>query len=83
MTQIDLRVGQYAQAMIEMGVAGWLVADRMGLPWATSATNAAAFTDPFSGTPKIEVQPGRASNGRRGMAFWAKRTWSGAHSWAA
>ncbi len=35
--------------------AGWLVAERMGLPWATSATNAAAFTDPFAGTPKIEA----------------------------
>ncbi|MEO7194682.1 MAG: nucleotide disphospho-sugar-binding domain-containing protein [Pseudonocardiaceae bacterium] len=34
--------------------AGWLVAERMGLPWATSATNTAVFTDPFSGTPKIE-----------------------------
>ncbi|MGH3865265.1 MAG: glycosyltransferase [Pseudonocardiaceae bacterium] len=35
--------------------AGWLVAERAGLPWATSATNTAVFTDPFSGTPKVEA----------------------------
>jgi MGT family glycosyltransferase len=35
--------------------AGWIVAERAGLPWATSATNAAAFTDPFSATPKVEA----------------------------
>ena len=35
--------------------AGWLVAQRAGLPWATSATNAAVFTDPFSATPKVEA----------------------------
>lgn len=35
--------------------AGWLVAERVGLPWATSATNPAVFTDPFSGMPKVEA----------------------------
>jgi hypothetical protein len=35
--------------------AGALVAQRLGLPWATSATNTAVLTDPFSGTPKIEA----------------------------
>lgn len=35
--------------------AGWLVAERTGLPWATSATNTAVFTDPFSGMPKVEA----------------------------
>ncbi|MGH8933850.1 MAG: glycosyltransferase [Egibacteraceae bacterium] len=36
-------------------LAGRLVAERTGLPWATSATNTAVFTDPLSGTPKVEA----------------------------
>ncbi len=36
-------------------LAGRLVAEQTGLPWATSATNTAVFTDPLSGTPKVEA----------------------------
>lgn len=35
--------------------AGGLVAQRSGLPWATSATTSAEFTNPLSGTPKVEA----------------------------
>jgi MGT family glycosyltransferase len=39
----------------QQAVAGGLVAERAGLPWATSATTSAEFTDPLSGMPKVEA----------------------------
>lgn len=37
----------------QQAFAGALVAERQGLPWATSATTSAEFTDPLSGLPKV------------------------------
>ncbi|MFD9390528.1 glycosyltransferase [Streptomyces sp. NPDC060000] len=37
----------------QQAFAGALVAERLGLPWATSATTTAEFTDPLSGLPKV------------------------------
>jgi MGT family glycosyltransferase len=34
-------------------LAGALVADRLGLPWATSATTSAELVDPLAGLPKV------------------------------
>ncbi|MFF1546823.1 glycosyltransferase [Streptomyces sp. NPDC058291] len=37
----------------QQAFAGALVAERLGLPWATSATTSAEFTDPLAGLPKV------------------------------
>jgi MGT family glycosyltransferase len=39
----------------QQALAGALVAERAGLPWATSATTSAELTDPLSGLPKVEA----------------------------
>jgi len=37
----------------QQALAGGLVAERLGVPWATSATTSAEFTDVFAGMPKV------------------------------
>ena len=37
----------------QQAVAGAIVAERRGLPWATSATTSAELTDPLAGMPKV------------------------------
>ncbi|MEV0481211.1 glycosyltransferase [Streptomyces sp. NPDC050508] len=37
----------------QQALAGGLVAERLGVPWATSATTSAEFTDVFAGIPKV------------------------------
>ncbi|WP_329259805.1 glycosyltransferase [Streptomyces sp. NBC_01478] len=37
----------------QQALAGGLVAERLGIPWATSATTSAEFTDVFAGMPKV------------------------------
>ncbi|WP_089299831.1 glycosyltransferase [Haloechinothrix alba] len=37
----------------QQAFAGGLVADRMGLPWVTSATTSAELTDPLAGFPQV------------------------------
>lgn len=37
----------------QQALAGSLVAERMGVPWATSATTSAEFTDVLAGMPKV------------------------------
>jgi MGT family glycosyltransferase len=37
----------------QQALAGGLVAERLGVPWATSATTSAEFTDVLSGMPKV------------------------------
>ncbi|MFF4655630.1 glycosyltransferase [Streptomyces sp. NPDC001381] len=37
----------------QQAFAGALTAERMGLPWATSATTSAELTDPLAGLPKV------------------------------
>lgn len=37
----------------QQALAGALVADRLGLPWATSATTSAELVDPLGGLPKV------------------------------
>ncbi|MEU0673603.1 glycosyltransferase [Streptomyces sp. NPDC006172] len=37
----------------QQAFAGALVAERMGVPWATSASTSAEFTDPLAGLPKV------------------------------
>ncbi|MEU1341172.1 glycosyltransferase [Streptomyces sp. NPDC005827] len=37
----------------QQAFAGALVAERLGVPWATSATTSAEFTDPLAGMPKV------------------------------
>ncbi|WP_069772678.1 glycosyltransferase [Streptomyces sp. LUP30] len=37
----------------QQAFVGALVAERLGLPWATSATTSAEFTDPLAGLPKV------------------------------
>jgi MGT family glycosyltransferase len=39
----------------QQAVAGALVADRLGLPWATSATTSAELVDPLAGVPKVQA----------------------------
>ncbi|KOV78909.1 glycosyl transferase [Streptomyces sp. NRRL WC-3618] len=49
-------VGEFAPDAIvadQQALAGSLVAERLGLPWATSATTSAEFTDVLSGMPKV------------------------------
>ncbi|MFF3336361.1 glycosyltransferase [Streptomyces sp. NPDC002888] len=38
----------------QQAFAGALVAERLGVPWATSATTSAEFTDPLAGLPKVQ-----------------------------
>jgi UDP:flavonoid glycosyltransferase YjiC (YdhE family) len=38
----------------QQALAGALVADRLGLPWATSATTSAELVDPLAGLPKVQ-----------------------------
>ncbi|MFI5960644.1 glycosyltransferase [Streptomyces asoensis] len=37
----------------QQAFAGALVAERLGVPWATSATTSAEFTDPLAGLPRV------------------------------
>ncbi|MGH3439306.1 MAG: glycosyltransferase, partial [Sciscionella sp.] len=37
----------------QQAMAGALVAERLGIPWATSASTSAELTDPLSGMPKV------------------------------
>lgn len=37
----------------QQAFAGALVAERLGVPWTTSATTSAEFTDPLAGLPKV------------------------------
>ncbi|CAM5558937.1 glycosyltransferase [Streptomyces aurantiogriseus] len=37
----------------QQAFAGALVAERLGVPWATSASTSAEFTDPLAGLPKV------------------------------
>ncbi|MEW2118101.1 glycosyltransferase [Streptomyces sp. NPDC005474] len=49
-------VGEFAPDAVvadQQALAGSLVAERLGLPWATSATTSAEFTDVLSGMPKV------------------------------
>ncbi|MGI5451754.1 glycosyltransferase [Streptomyces sp. CA-249302] len=39
----------------QQALAGGLVAERLGLPWATSATTSAEFTDALAGIPKVAL----------------------------
>jgi UDP:flavonoid glycosyltransferase YjiC (YdhE family) len=39
----------------QQALAGALVADRLGLPWATSATTSAELVDPLAGLPKVHA----------------------------
>jgi MGT family glycosyltransferase len=39
----------------QQALAGGLVAERLGVPWATSATTSAEFTDVLAGMPKVGV----------------------------
>ncbi|MGV9559667.1 glycosyltransferase [Streptomyces sp. NPDC003522] len=39
----------------QQAFAGALVAERLGVPWATSATTSAEFTDPLAGLPKVRA----------------------------
>ncbi|MFF3372931.1 glycosyltransferase [Streptomyces sp. NPDC002680] len=50
-------VGEFGPDVVvadQQALAGGLVAERLGLPWATSATTSAEFTDVLSGMPKVE-----------------------------
>ena len=38
----------------QQALAGALVADRLGLPWATSASTSAELVDPLAGLPKVD-----------------------------
>jgi UDP:flavonoid glycosyltransferase YjiC (YdhE family) len=51
----------------QQALAGALVADRLGLPWATSATTSAELVDPLAGLPKVRDWV------RRGLAELAAR----------
>lgn len=49
-------VGEFGPDVVvadQQALAGGLVAERLGLPWATSATTSAEFTDVLSGMPKV------------------------------
>ncbi|MEV7979895.1 glycosyltransferase [Streptomyces sp. NPDC086519] len=39
----------------QQALAGGLVAERLGVPWATSATTSAEFSDPLAGMPKVAL----------------------------
>ncbi|MFJ9714491.1 glycosyltransferase [Streptomyces sp. NPDC101213] len=39
----------------QQAFAGALAAERLGVPWATSATTSAEFTDPLAGLPKVRA----------------------------
>jgi UDP:flavonoid glycosyltransferase YjiC (YdhE family) len=39
----------------QLALAGALVAQRRGLPWATSATTSGEFADPFAGLPRVRA----------------------------
>ncbi|WP_330287783.1 glycosyltransferase [Streptomyces sp. NBC_00576] len=49
-------IGEFGPDVVvadQQALAGGLVAERLGLPWATSATTSAEFTDVLSGMPKV------------------------------
>jgi UDP:flavonoid glycosyltransferase YjiC (YdhE family) len=49
-------VGEFRPDVVvadQQALAGGLVAERLGLPWATSATTSAEFTDVLAGMPKV------------------------------
>lgn len=49
-------VGEFGPDVVvadQQALAGGLVAERLGVPWATSATTSAEFTDVLSGMPKV------------------------------
>ncbi|MFD5268370.1 glycosyltransferase [Streptomyces sp. NPDC058335] len=49
-------VGEFRPDVVladQQAFAGALVAERLGVPWATSATTSAEFTDPLAGLPKV------------------------------
>ncbi|MDX3456755.1 glycosyltransferase [Streptomyces sp. ME02-8801-2C] len=54
--QVESAVGEFRPDVVvadQQALAGGLVAERLGLPWATSATTSAEFTDVLSGMPKV------------------------------
>ncbi|MFE9675294.1 glycosyltransferase [Streptomyces sp. NPDC006259] len=53
---VRVAVGEFRPDVVvadQQAFAGALVAERLGVPWATSATTSAEFTDPLSGLPKV------------------------------
>ncbi|MFM9702068.1 glycosyltransferase [Streptomyces galilaeus] len=49
-------VGEFRPDVVvadQQAFAGALIAERLGVPWATSATTSAEFTDPLAGLPKV------------------------------
>ncbi|WP_327677322.1 glycosyltransferase [Streptomyces sp. NBC_00467] len=53
---VEAAVDSYAPDVLvvdQQALAGAVVAERRGLPWATSATTSAEFTRPFTGFPKV------------------------------
>ena len=55
-TDLERAVDAFAPDVLvvdQQAVAGAIVAERRGLPWATSATTSAELTDPLAGMPKV------------------------------
>ena len=53
---VDAAVDEYKPDVLvvdQQAVAGAVVAERLGIPWATSATTAAELADPLGGMPKV------------------------------
>jgi len=53
---VDAAVGEFKPDVIvadQQAVAGAVVAERLGIPWATSATAVAELADPLGGMPKV------------------------------
>jgi MGT family glycosyltransferase len=53
---VEAAVDEFAPHVLvvdQQALAGALVAERVGLPWATSATTSAELTDPLAGMPKV------------------------------
>ncbi|MGW0523646.1 glycosyltransferase [Crossiella sp. NPDC003009] len=53
---VEAAIGEFQPDVLvvdQQAMAGALAALRLGLPWATSATTSAEFTDPLRGMPKV------------------------------
>ncbi len=62
-------VGEFAPDVVvadQQALAGGLVAERLGVPWATSATTSAELTDVLSGMPKVAEWLDELLDGLRG-----------------
>lgn len=74
---VEAAIGEFRPDLLvvdQQAMAGALAALRLGLPWATSATTSAEFTDPLRGMPKVVEWVQETMAGMRARAAVAAET---------